>query len=182
MPPQGNARAFASLTSPPQPKKQNEIKSGSVVLLTIIPQPPTVWLLQVPPSLILRMFDLVTAYVLEAYLPLFTKKKPVWFFPHVHPAALCVAVLCAHSLIPTLSAPARGLRPWLVSCNSTHCRPRIHFLHYVLLLKENTIKSKARAICQTGSSLRWGHACHMRQGTDCLFPEDRTTSVPHPGE
>lgn len=132
-----------------------------MVLLTT-PQPPTVWLLQVSPHLILRVFDLVTAYVLEVYPHLFKKKKPVWFFPHVYPAALCVAVLCAHSLIPTLSAPARGLRSWLVSCDSTHCRLSIHFLHYVLLLKENTIKSKTRAICQTGSSLRWGHACHMR--------------------
>lgn len=132
-----------------------------MVLLTT-PQRPTVWLLQVSPRLILRMFDLVTACVLAAYPPLFKKKETSLVFSPVYPAALGVAVLCAHSLIPTLSAPARGLRSWLVSRDSTHCRPSIHFLHYVLLLKENTIKSKARAICQTGSSLRWGHACHMR--------------------
>lgn len=39
-PQQVNARAFASLSSPPQPENQMEIKTGGAVLLRTSPTPP----------------------------------------------------------------------------------------------------------------------------------------------
>lgn len=68
-----------------------------MVLLTT-PRPPTVWLLQVSPRFILRVFDLVTAYVLEAYPPLFKKKRNQFGFfpPCTQPPSVLLCCVLTH--------------------------------------------------------------------------------------